>query len=247
MAVLLLLERPRLRLITSLMAGLCFSCRPVPTTHRFVAPREQVYAEIDRIVLTPVVLAEGAEVPEAVLLELDSLIAVKVRDAGFGTVPSVVHAEVWTRNVEEIGGLYNPYTGAFDEERFRTAVERLRKELQEKFDPDALLYPEIQVVEAEADYSQARWDGTSQSVAVRGWGVFYALSLSVVIEDMDGVGLYMGRGGLELIETWDRMVGDYVSVPDSSLFADKARIVNAVDLALGPIVALRPETQPEYP
>jgi hypothetical protein len=206
-----------------------------------------VYAEIDRIALTPVVLGEGAEVPEAVLLELDSLIAAKVHDAGFETLPSVVHAEIWARVVEEIGGLYNPYTGAFDEERFRTAVGQLKEELREKFDPDALLYPEIQVVEAESDYSQARWDGVSQSVGVRGWGVFYALSLSVVIEDMDGVGLYIGRGGLELIERWDRMVGDYASVPDSSLFVDKARIVNAVELALGPIVQLRPKAQPEHP
>ena len=242
-----LLEDSRLLLIASLTAGLCCGCRPVPRSHTFVVPREQVYAEVARIALTPAVLGEGAEVPEEVLLELDSLIAAKVHDAGFETVPSVVHAEIWARVVEEVGGLFNPYTGVFDEERFQTAVQQLKKELQEKYAPDALLYPEIQVVEAEADYSHARWDGTSQSVGGRVAGVFYALSLAVVIEDMDGVGLYLGRGGLELIERWDRSVGDYVSVPDSSLFLDRARIVNAVDLALGPIVELRPEGQPKYP
>ncbi|KPJ86720.1 MAG: hypothetical protein AMS18_15330 [Gemmatimonas sp. SG8_17] len=240
-----LFERSPLLLITGLTA-VCTGCRPVPTTHRFVAPREQVYAKIDRIALTPVTLGEGAEVPEAVLLELDSLIAAKVQDAGFETVPAVVHAEIWARIVEELGGLYSPYTGVFDEERFRTAVEQLRNELREEFNPDALLYPEIQVVEAEADYSQAKWDGASQSVGGSVGGVFYALSLSVAIEDMDGAGLYIGRGGLELLERWDRMARDYVSLPDSSLFVDKARIVNAVDLALGPIVELRPKTQPEY-
>jgi hypothetical protein len=205
-----------------------------------------VYAEIDLIALTPVVLGEGAEVPEAVLLELDSLIAAKVQDDGFETVPSLIHAEIWARAVEEIGGLYNPYTGTFDEERFTTAVEQLKEELREKFSPDALLYPEILVVEAESDYSQARWDGTSQSVGARVGGVFYALSLSVIIEDMEGVELYEGRGGLELLEMWDRRLGDYVSLPDSSLFLDKARIVNAVELALGPFVELRPKDQPEY-
>ncbi len=239
-------ERLRLLLITGLIAGLNSGCRTVSTSHRFVVPREQVYAEIDRIALTPVVLGEGVEIPEAVLSELDSLIAAKVHDAGFETIPSVVHAEIWARIVEEVGGLFNPYTGAFDEERFRTAVQQLKQELRAKFDPDALLYPEIQVVEAEASYSHARWDGTSQPVGGRVGGVFYALSLSVVIEDMDGVGLYIGRGGLELIEMWDRSVGDYVPVPDSSLFVDKERMVNAVDLALGPIVDLRPEGEPQY-
>ncbi len=103
--------------------------------------------------------------------------------------------------MEESGGFFDPYTGERHEQRFQTAVEQLEQELRDRFDPDALVYPEIWAVEAQNSYGTAMWDGTSQSASRMG-AIVMALSLIVIIEDIDGNELYVNGGGIAIAERY---------------------------------------------
>ena len=113
------------------------ACGSTPSSYDlYVVPREEFGDSIERMVLAPVVVETDVEVPESVLVMVDSLIADRLSDLRFSVIPSLVYEELWTRIVEESGGFFDPYTGERHEQRFQTAVEQLEQELRDRFDPD---------------------------------------------------------------------------------------------------------------
>jgi hypothetical protein len=207
----------------------------------FLIPQDEFYAKVERVALAPVVLQTEIAVPESILVHLDSLIMEKLNVAGFDVVPSVVYDEIWTRLNEETGGFFDPYTGERDEALFNKAVERLKQELTEGFSPDALIYPEVWPVEAGVTYGTAHWDGVSRSASRL--AEVLALSLVVIVEDMDGTELYVNGGGLGVTEAWSRTLG-IVTLPPLAAFQVEEWMTEAVDVALRPLVSNRPEREP---
>jgi hypothetical protein len=204
----------------------------------FLVPEKQLQDSVEKLVLVPVTVQADIDPPDSVLILMDSLIEGRLRSAGFSTIPALVYDEIWTRIMQEAGGFYDPYTGRRDEELFTTSVERLKTELQERFDPDALVYPEIWSVEAQNYYGTARWDGVSQSAYMLGEFV-EALSLVVVVEDLAGNELYVNGGGLALAEEYASADIGIVRAPADSIFQDPEMVEQAVDLALRPLVRER--------
>jgi hypothetical protein len=98
-----------------------------------------------------------------------------------------------------------------------------------------MLYPEIWVVEAETPYGRARWDGTSQEVGGATGGYVLALSLVIVIQDMNDTDLYVNGGGIQVIERWSAAQGGWEPIPPELLFGDYDRIAQAVGTALEPL------------
>lgn len=218
------------------MAGAC-AVRPSSSYDVFLVPGGVFRDSVARVVLAPVVLQTDVAVPETILQRIDSLIAGELSASGFEVVPAVVYEEIWMRLNEEAGGFFDPYTGERDEGRFQEAVDQLKLELQEAFDPDALVYPEIWPVEVPVSYGTASWDGVKQAAfGVR--DVILALSLVVVIEDMEGRELFVNGGGLEVVEMWSRALG-VVRRPTRDMFGDDKRIVDAVEIALHPLLENR--------
>ncbi len=216
------------------------ACGSTPSSYDlYVVPREEFSDSIERMVLAPVVVETDVEVPESVLVMVDSLIADRLSALGFSVIPSLVYEELWTRIVEESGGFFDPYTGERHEQRFQTAVEQLIQELHDRFDPDALVYPEIWAVEAQNLYGMARWDGTSQSAHPRMGAIVMALSLIVTIEDIDGNELYVNGGGIALVERYNSELHQAVPAAPEQIFEDSERVVNAVDVALEPLASKR--------
>ncbi len=215
------------------IAGACV-IRPSSSYDHFLVPSGEFRDSVTRIVLAPVVLQTDVAVPEAVLQRIDSLIAGELSASGFEVVPSFVYEEIWMRLNEEAGGFFDPYTGERDEDRFQQAVDQLKLELREGFDPDALVYPEIWPVEAPVSYGTASWDGVRQtSFGVS--EVILALSVVVVIEDMGGKELFVNGGGLEVAEMWSRALG-VVRRPTRDMFGDDQRLIDAVEVALHPLL-----------
>ncbi len=235
----------RTLLATALATAIVLGCAARSSYDLFTIPANEFYAKTKTIVLASVSLPGEVAAPERVIAEIESLIANKLSEAGFATVPSRKYGEIWSRLTEQAGGFFDPFTGEQDEVRFQDAVEQLHQELAEKFDPDALLYPEIWDVEAPVSSGVAKWDGTSQTIAGPGFplsmeGTVLALSLVIVIEDMDGVELYFNGAGIEVLEKWDLKTRDLAFVPQAELFADGERILKAVNTALAPLIEARP-------
>jgi len=203
-----------------------------PAYDVFVVPSDTVYARVRKIALVPAAVTADVPVPERVLLELDSLIERKVEAAGFSVVPAFVYSEIWRRITEEAGGFYDPFTGVLNEERLQAATERLLQEIGDLHAPDAWLYPELWVVEAEVERGFARWDGATEPVSWYLGSPVQALSLVVSLEDTAGTVLYVNGGGIAVLDEW---AGWVVPRDADQLFDKPEKLITAVERSLGPL------------
>lgn len=245
----------RLTAIFLLSISLAASCSG--RGHRTVpVPQEIVFSGDETMVLTPVVLPEELESHEAAARELDSLVAVLLRDRGYTLVPAEQYSAIWGGIVEQMGGLFDPETGVRDDEKFALARERLFLDLGEIYQADAILYPEVWVVDAPFSDGVATWDGVSESLV--GFGVkllaalsaiftdesdtplpvgsVRAISLVVFAEAMNGDEVFSNSGGIQVLEKVGTDPSDIEAVRDKDILADPDRNRHAVEIALGPLL-----------
>ena len=223
-----------------ILIATCTTPRAEPPYALFVTPESDFFDNTERVALVPLESDDDLEVPDSVVTEFESLLRGELEQAGFHVIPSLVYEELWIRVVQDVGGIFDPYTGRRDDERFQRAVDRLREELKENFEPDVLLRPELWVVDAPFHDAVARWDGTSQDISTSRFrfgqdGFVLALTFGIVVEDLEGIELYVNGGGIEVLETLESVV------PTEALFADRERIRNAVLTALEPLTRVHPE------
>lgn len=211
---------------------------------------------IRTIVLTPTSLPEELAAFTPAMEEIDSLIEASLGDAGFELIPASEYARIWEDIMERVGGVVDSVTGERVEERFESARQQLFAQLGELYGPDALLYPEIWIVDAPFAEGTAQWDGTSQALIGLGTrlihalgasfsgsesnlptGAVEALSLVVFVEDMGGDELYANSGGIEVLERVGGDARDRRRVPDDELLTNHARIRKAVAEALDPLLS----------
>ena len=228
----------------------CSSSRYEP----FAVPEEQFFGTVNAIVLAPVAVPDDFEFAESTLVTIDSLVEAGLVAAGFVTVPSTSYDEVWSRILGQIGLLYDPETGAQDVEKLEIAREQLFVDLEEFYHPDAVLFPEIQIVDAQFTDGVAKWDGTSEPLIGFGSRIFAAftamfganhpigsveaLSLAVVVQDMSGEELFMNAGGIQVLQKL-KSNGSFREVPEAKLLADDERNRKAVKRALEPLIKKR--------
>jgi erythromycin esterase len=219
----------------AIMVGV--SCaRPPPVADPFILAPVEFRESVATIVATPISLPEGVDAPEYLLNWFEDLIEDTLQAAGFTVVPVQTYLDVWNRITQEAGGFFDPFTGRRDEQRYEAAADELFAELKERFNPDAVLYPEMWIVEAPTSGGYARWDGVTQEVGTSAASEVLALSLAIVVQDMDVAELYSNVWGLEVLEVYNRYFGDFLPVPSEALFADQERNTTAVMKILGPLI-----------
>jgi hypothetical protein len=203
------------------------------------------FDSVRTIVVTSTSVVGATGVPDSILTQFETTIEEELQQAGLSVVPAKEFAVVWQGIADEAGGFFDPYTGERDEEKFRSAAERLRNELIERFQPDALLYPEIWEVEAPFSGGMATWGGVTQRVTgAAGYsGDVLAATLFVAIQDIDGNELYMNEAGVQVLEYMLR--GQLTRLPADRLFSDSTWIPAAVSRALDPLLEGRPVVPPE--
>jgi hypothetical protein len=210
----------------------------------------------ETIVLTPVLLPEELEGREVAATELDSLVASLLASSGYSVVPPDHYTTIWTDLVEQMGGLHDPNSGQLDQERFDLARERLFSDLTELYRADAVLYPEVWVVDAPFSDGVASWDGVREGLVGFGtrllealssilWqegqsslpvGKVRALSLVVIAEDMSGYEILSSAGGIQVLEKVGLNPSDIEAVRDRDLLVDSERIAKAAAIALSPLL-----------
>lgn len=210
------------------------------------------------MVMAPVVLPEGLEDREPEAVWIDSVIAGRLTAGGYDVVPAEQYAEIWDQIVLQMGGLVDSSTGELDEDRFELARERLFMDLTDFFDADAVLYPEIWVVEAPYSDGVACWDGTSENMVGFGLrfldalsailsndqsgglpqGTVGALSLVLIAEDMNGTEVFSNAGGIQLLEKVGMDQDDVTLVDSEQLLRDSPRNAKALDIVLEPLVRI---------
>ncbi len=236
--------------VFTVLAFFLLGCGGKPAYDPWLVPRENFLARTRMIALSPLDVPDDLEQPEPVATLFDSLLTEALQEAGFGIVPADVVSDIWGHGTDSVGGYYDPMTGRPDTSKLNPLRRYLKRRLREEHGADAILFPEISVVDAPYADGTAKWDGTSQ--AVTGFlaallsaiantqlpaGTAQGLSLDVQLESVEGGVVFTNRGGIELWAKPDRDGSQLNWVPRDKLFLDAKRNRKSVRVALGSILA----------
>jgi hypothetical protein len=222
----------------------------------FSVDPEAIADRVRSVALAPLAAGPDVGAPESTLTTLERAITDTLTAAGFAVVSPVIFSGIWESILSDIGGFFDPITGQVIEEKQAIAHQRLTDELSHQFNAGAIVYPELQIVSANYADGVARWDGTSQVVAsfwerfaeavaaaangfarqphvsTLPYGSVAAVSLQIIMEDLNGTVMYTNWGGVEIVA--DEETGKPRS--ESDLFKDTKRLHRAVGIVLGPLV-----------
>ena len=127
----------------------------------FVVSADSVFSKIRTIVVSPVTTPGEFLIPESAAAKLETALEDGLRTAGFSVVPSFEYIGIWQHIADVTGGFYDIHSGALDEDLFNAATRRLRSELSERYQVDALLYAELWPGSVPFYDGVATWDGVS--------------------------------------------------------------------------------------
>jgi hypothetical protein len=232
-----------LRLISA--AGLLATAVFVACLHRgtdsnpFAVSPDSLFNVYNTIAVAPVDMPADLDITEDAVAQLEDAVEEQLQRMGFSVVPSFEYLGAWQHIANEIGGFYDTYTGQRDEDLFNYATERLRSDLNTRFDVDAILYPELWIGTALFFNGLARWDGTAQAVfGARGMnGEVGTLSLVVSIEDMTGRELYSNVFGFATIEAWYH--DNWLPLALDAVVGDSRLVSTAVENVFAPMVEVQ--------
>ncbi len=209
----------------------------------FIKSRAEIINTVDVVSMIPVRLSDFDRKDE-VAARYESLITERFETAGYTVIPSSEFSSIREPMIEQLGGLFDPTTGQQDKEKLKALQSHITNELITKFDIDAYVSPRIEVSIANWNSNKATWDGVEDETTGKEgfWadlfgpqatGTMPALSLVLPLTSTSGVAYYVGRGGIQLLAHYD---GSFVDVPESMWFVEPERDVNAVSIALAPLL-----------
>ncbi len=153
---------------------------------------------------------------------------------------------------QELGGFFDPQTGAEDKAKEQAYWHGVMQELKTNFNVQAVLT--FSVVSHPAPFygNRAEWDGTSEEIYMHHgladlllangteYGTTRGLSLKILLSNLQRENLFLNYGGIQLGSKLPRpsrsfSKQEFVDVPESQLFTDTNRIYGAVTNALGPL------------
>jgi hypothetical protein len=153
--------------------------------------------------------------------EIEPMVTERLRAGGFTIVPSDEMEVLWRRAAGDVGGIFDPVTGAADKERFTAVGAAVHRDLA--WSP----------VDYCGTRSDVYWPGGFIPFEERAT-IVLVLCLNTGLYDLEGRELYGIRHGLEAIETY---LGQTRAVrPMNERLRDRERLVQAVDATLGPLV-----------
>jgi len=212
----------------------------------FVKSRSEVFSAVQIVSMQPVSLADFDRKDE-VAARYEALITERLQAAGFTVIPSNEFSAIWDPMLRQLGGVFDPITGEADEEKLKAVRTHTTNELIAKFEIDGFVTPRIDVTEASWYSNTATWDGVKEASSGKGGllasllmtnanyqGSIPALSLILPIHNTSGEAYYVGRGGIQLFAHFN--LGSFTDVPESMWFVEPERDVNAVNVALAPLL-----------
>lgn len=207
--------------LLSLLAG----CAVLPDASPFRRDPEAWLPRSERVCVFELRSEVDFEGDDSSRLErLTQLLLAELRGRGFGVSPPAVTQAAWQRGVEELGAIFDPHSGRRDDARYEAGRLRGFRELGDTLACDVTLSPSLVQVVAPWAGPSLEWDGAalewSGGYGTHGW--VGALSLWVVVHDLQGEVLYFGTGG---IEPAARFVAgrDFEPLRHSQLLRDDAR------------------------
>lgn len=209
----------------------------------FTKSRSEIFNTVDVLCMVPINLMDF-ERKDEVAARYEALITERLETAGFKVISSSEFSSVRDPMIEQLGGVFDPLTGEADEEKLEAVRLHTMNELIAKFDIDAYVSPRVVATQASWGGNSATWDGVKDDTtgkegfwatlsAADATGTIPALSLILPLTSTSGETYYVGRGGIQLLAHYDY---GFVDVPESMWFVEPERDVNAVNVALAPLL-----------
>ena len=191
---------------------------------------------------------------ENVARRFEAAIEERLRAAGFQVVGAQVMRDIHARLGAELGGIYDPMTGATTREKFDEREQLVRAKYLESHRVDG--FARLAVAERIANsYSMtAEWDGVKENVTGQstmksilnmsagqlGDGVVPALSFVMVLEDLERREIYSDIGGLQLL-SYIRMgwVPKFYDVDPAHLLTDPSRDDRAMQVVFARLTGVK--------
>jgi len=231
---------PRTTLPVLAGAIITIACAPSisPESPFTIAP-DSIFERIRVVAVAPVTVDADLEIPNQSVTKLESAIEEILGEVGFEVVPAFEVAGAWQYIVDETAGFYDSFSGERDEGLYERARGRLRQDLRSRFEADAILHPELWYGLVPFAYGLAEWDGARQAVygAYGMSGEVRALSLVVLLEDLEGNELYAHGFGFATIDAWHN--NDWLPLNLEGVVQDTKMVVDAVAGAFAPVIEAR--------
>jgi hypothetical protein len=208
-------------------------------------PREELFSKVKTIGIAPLLILVDVNQPQEKKQSFETMIASKVSECGFKTVPSSEYEKIYEDLKKTIGPMFDPNTGELDKDKSKALKDHTIREYLRKNQVDAILYPSILIVKAEWNGNYAGWHGQKEPstgkegffasmLAPNAYGFIPALSLCIQIESVNGEPYYLNFGGIQLY-SWVKG-GSFIDVPKELLLSHPERNTQGVDIAFRPIL-----------
>jgi len=189
--------------------------------------------QVRRVAVAPVDVPDWMGMPTEQRTAIDVAIQERLDKAGFEVLPNTEYRAIEARLVEYLGGLAAS-DGTVDPARLQALREHSIREMLLRHRFDALVLPRVVRVNVPWSDDRAEWDGTKQTIESKGRGKYSgqiaALSLEIRFVDRSERPLYIGNGGLEVLQKREQQ--QLVPLPAEQLWQDEKRAEKAVTIAL---------------
>jgi hypothetical protein len=249
-----------------LISATVFGCASASQNNPFLIARERFAQEITTIAIAPVYVPPGLTVPTHVSTRILGLIEVKLQEVGYKVIPWQVVSEVQKSLIAQMGGLFDPYTGQVNKSKSKAFFEKSQQELIASHGADGFIYAEIRLLSASFFEGVANWDGVSDQIAITGNkesrigplqglvrrqanGNIAALSTEIFIRNKTNALVYKNRGGIQVIQSlaYTDSGPKLQLIPNNELFSNVGRVIQAVNIAMDPLVQLKKPSAPAEP
>jgi len=218
------------------LAGLGCATPPDP----FQVPEAEVRAQVRTVALVPLVASQDLVEVERVRSVIEPRAIAMLREGGFAVIPPDEWEQRWLAAAREAGEIWDPVTGARDDERYGAVRDELLRTLQAERNVDAVVYvylfrqpvegsgPSPLLCEVQRDVYWPRELPLSTRVTLA-----YGACLQVEMYDTGMRQLYRLRHGVEFVDTYARQT--HASKPLAERVRDPALLEEALATTLGPL------------
>ncbi len=246
-----------IRLATGVVfCTLLFACSSTPTYNPTTFPYVIDQDLLDKNPVKTVVLAHvniGLQSRNYLKKEaprIDAQVAAYLKENGFKVLPQREFEQHWNTAVRAFGNPVDPTSGKINSKTFAQIMHRVRDEMAESNDLDAIIFTDL--VEFEVSFSGglkhlARWDGVSRTPTMQGpgdgvstefdWNILAAVaSLQVTIYNMELQPLFSGRGGLDATDAIDSRSSKGRYIRRRNILENDSHVQEGIRLAFYPFI-----------
>jgi hypothetical protein len=213
--------------------------------------RADVLAHFKRLGVISPVLPPGFTQREDLKAMLEAKVSDALRQAGFEVVGSEDYKAALDRFIAQLGGIYDPRTGALKRAQSSAADENARREFVDKDHLDGFVYLSLRETQASYAAGIARWDWVKErssgppigptlsgilnyNFKATHTGTLPAYSLQLQIANAGNQVVFGRQAGIQLAsyltDLHPEAGGMFRAVPPQNLFRDEKRIDRAIQI-----------------